>query len=53
MKIWYEIKKVKDLYIVFKNVEGHNSIGSKQKFKGSKQECIKFCNDNNIILKNR
>lgn len=47
---WYDIKKIKDGYIVIKNVESKNAIGSRRKFIGTMQQCIDYCKEHNIDL---
>ena len=47
---WYNIKKIKDGYIVIKNVESKNAIGSGRKFFGTKKECEDYCKENKIEL---
>ena len=48
MKIYYEILKNGNNYYVFKTVENHG-IACKGIFKGLRKECIKYCEDHNII----
>ena len=47
--IWYEIKKCKDIYVVFKNVELHG-MASKGIFRGLRSECEYYCQSRNIKL---
>ena len=47
---WYDIKKIKDGYVVIKNVESKNAIGSRRKFIGTMQQCIDYCKEHNIDL---
>lgn len=50
---WYSIKKIKEGYIVIKTVETERSLGSGQKFFGTKSECMKYCKDRNIDLRKK
>lgn len=60
-KINYDIEKFKTeklglfkykyIYRVYKNVRGDHSIGSYKKYEGTYLECKRFCNLNNINLR--
>lgn len=55
MKIWYTIEKNSHGYTVWKNNEefykNHGGCGSSNIYTGrTKQECIKYCKQNNIKI---
>ena len=50
MRVYYTISKGKNGYIVWKNVEGEHSIGCKDKFHGTKAQCLKYCKENHIKI---
>ncbi len=50
MRVYYTISKGKNGYIVWKNVEGEHSIGCKDKFHGTKDQCLKYCKENHIKI---
>lgn len=49
--VWYEIKKVNDEYIVFKNLQTEHAFGCYGLFKGTRPACVKYCKEHNIEVK--
>lgn len=47
--IWFDLKRCKQEYVVFKNVENHG-IACKKVYSGLKLECEKYIKENNIKL---
>ena len=57
--IYYTLERFEDQFIVWLNVECHDkengtgSFGLLRKFKGTRKECLNYCNKNNIKLRKR
>lgn len=47
--IWYTLEQHNEEWIVFKNIHNHG-IACRGIFKGTKNECEKYCEANNIKL---
>ncbi len=48
--IWYEIKNIKGVHTIFKNVEIGKGIGCRKVFSGLKYECEKYIETKGIKL---
>ena len=48
--IWYNMKNLNGIYIIFKNTEIGKGIACKGIFRGLKSECDKYCEEKGIKL---